>query len=191
MIGPPKGGPHVLRDGKGLAGGPYVLSIGCGRRRARNRFAEDLDRAEVNVSAGAMTTARHQIGEPDLIDLRQIRIDDPDFVVPVRRAGASAAVHRDDPHRVETNPAHVRERDLSSRQHRDRSVSMIAYEHRSVGELHDRTDDVEPGGLDHPADFSEPRQVEHVVLLFERNREWALALAGPGAEGGVLASHRT
>ena len=54
----------------------FVLTVGGSRRGARNRFAEDLDRAEVNVSAGAMTAARHQIGEADFVDLAQIRIVD-------------------------------------------------------------------------------------------------------------------
>src|SRR5215510_845486 len=82
--------PHTLR--RPPKGRPYVLTlpVGSGRRRARNCFAEDLDRAEVNVAAGPVAAARHQIREADLIDLREIRIDDPDFVVRICRARAAA-----------------------------------------------------------------------------------------------------
>ena len=42
--------------------------------RAWDRLAEDLDRAEVDVSAGAVAAAGHQIGKADFIDLAEIRI---------------------------------------------------------------------------------------------------------------------
>src|SRR6185436_13416639 len=80
--------------------GPGALLVRRRRRRARNRLAEHLDRAEVDVAAGAMAAAGHQVREADLVNLRQVGVRHPDLVVRVRRPPAAAAVDGDDAHRV-------------------------------------------------------------------------------------------
>ena len=48
-----------------------------GRGLAPDRFAVDLDAADIDIAAGAMTATGHQVGEADFIDLAEIRMLDP------------------------------------------------------------------------------------------------------------------
>src|ERR1700693_6219794 len=74
------GGPHQNR--------PMALMSGAaGGGVARDGLAINLDRAELNVAARAMTTAGHQINKTYFINFTQVRIGNPGFV---GRRGISA-----------------------------------------------------------------------------------------------------
>jgi hypothetical protein len=57
-----------------------------------DEFAVDLDAPDVHVSAWPVTAAGHEVREPDLVDLAQVRTLDPSahgrdaLLAPVKRA---------------------------------------------------------------------------------------------------------
>src|SRR2546427_11284455 len=88
---------------------PLSLPAAC-RRRTRHGVGVDLDFAELYVSSGAVATARHQVHEPDFIDLAQIGIRRPDFVIWI--CCELAHIYRDHTLRIEFDPADLGQGEL-------------------------------------------------------------------------------
>src|SRR5439155_3980574 len=85
----PRNPPYVRRPGPASVQDPTdadpatLFRIAGGRCGALDGLTEDFDCAEVNVPAGAMAAAGHQVGEADFVDLGEIGIGDPDLIVRV------------------------------------------------------------------------------------------------------------
>src|SRR5438552_7097617 len=94
-----------------------LLLTAAARRRTRHGLAINFDLAELDISTGAVATARHQVHEPDFIDLAQIRIWHPDFIVWICRE--LSHVYRDHALRIEFDPADICQRKFAETQLRD------------------------------------------------------------------------
>src|SRR2546421_12930525 len=99
-----------------MHGSLLLLTAAC-RRRSRNSVRVYLDFAELDISAGTVTAAGHQVRETDFIDFAQIRIRYPDFVIRIRRD--LSHVYRHHTLRIEFDPADVRQREFAECQLRD------------------------------------------------------------------------
>jgi hypothetical protein len=119
---------------------------------ARDRLAVDLEPTEIGVSAVAMATAGHQIGEPDLVDLAEIDLIEP-------------SATRDDFVDIKLDPAGFRESEFALVVIENGSVAVFAQQPGAVGQLHDRVELVETGHLGVPADLAETAHIDVVVLI--------------------------
>src|SRR5258708_3634579 len=119
--------PHHRRDDRLGSFGCRSVQLALNRGVALNRFAVDLDAANVRPAAGAVAAAGHQVREADLVHLAEIRMLDP------------LAVGRlDDLLDIELAPADVGERDFFLMPVDAETVGVIADEPGSIGQLYDR-----------------------------------------------------
>src|SRR5206468_5905211 len=89
-----------------------LFRIARSRCGARDGLAEDFDGAEVNIPAGAVAAAGHQVGEADFVDLGEIGIGDPDVIVRGCGTATTSGVVGHDAHRIELDPADIGQREL-------------------------------------------------------------------------------
>ena len=70
------------------------------RRRSRHGSSVDFDLRDIHPSTGAVTTARHQVGESDFVHLAQVQL-------------LQKIPRRDDPGNVELHSAHIGRSELA------------------------------------------------------------------------------
>ena len=134
---------------------------------ALDRAAVDLDSTDVDVTAGAVSAAGHQVGEADGVYLGQIGMINP------RPDGHDA---RD----VELEPAKIGRRDLVLVEVGLKARRAIADQPCSIGKPHDRPRLMEAGRPDDPTDLRERRaQVHEVRAIAQRGRARRRRRAGP------------
>src|SRR5437879_1227148 len=165
---------------------PLDAPLAAARRRlARNRLAIHLDGAQVNVPADAMAAAGHQVHEPYFIHFAQVGIVDPNLI--------RGAIHakRDRSIRIQLDPAHVRQCELSYVEHGDGRVRVVSHEQSSIRELYNGPHLVKSGGLDHPAYSAQPGEVHIIILRPESDGEGPRAGTRPHRERRAFASRRS
>src|SRR6185503_2403568 len=100
-----------------------------------HRLREHLEPCDVDEAAPPVSAAREQIRKADLVDLAQVRLLDVTLSA------------RDDASDVEREPAHVGDRKLGFEKQRGvrrvRTLTVVADEPSTVGQLHQRTHDME------------------------------------------------
>src|SRR6266704_7034412 len=151
-------------------------------RLARNRLAIHLDRAQVNVPAGAMAAAGHQVHEPYFIHFTQVGIVDPNLI--------RGAIHakRDHSIRIQLDPAHICQCELAHVEHGDGRVRAVSHEQSSIRELYNGPHLVEAGRLDHPPYSAQPGEVHVIILRPESDGKGPCAGARPHRERRAFAS---
>src|SRR5579883_9616 len=130
-----------------------------------------------------MSAAGHQISEPHLVDFAEIWVIDPDLV-----CNSSVETERNDAVRIELDPANIGQSKLALYEHWHRRVSMVSDKHRAVCKLHDRTNFVESGRFDDPADAAQGGEVNVIVFLTEQGGKRPVAFAGPNRKWSGFAS---
>src|SRR5262249_56211317 len=91
---------------------------------ALDRLAEDVDRGDVDPPSRTVAAAGHEVHEPDLVDLAQIRFLDD---------GALG----DDGGDVEPQPANLGDEEVALQPVERRAIGVIADQPRAISELHD------------------------------------------------------
>src|SRR5262249_35078556 len=136
---------------------PYFPQTQClTRELSLAGVSVDLDATHVHVAAGAVPAAGHQVGETDLVDLREIRVLDP-------------VAYRDDAIDVELEPAHVGNRDVVLGEVAGGPGGVVAHEPRAVRELEYRANLMEARRAHDPADLRERvREVDEAVTVAQR-----------------------
>src|ERR1051326_82928 len=126
----------------------FSLFPAARRSRTGSGLTVNFDLAQLDISAGTVAAAGHQVRKADLVDLTQVWIGYPDFIIWIRCGWSH--VDRDDAIRIQFDPPDVRQGEFAKGQFRDRRKGEVSHQQRAVREFHYRPHDMETRRLGEP-----------------------------------------